>query len=134
MEITMKLRFSLLACSILTNAVIGSMTASPIAAPARMATTSVADADAGSTSTGRPSDPNIQYYGRWNRSDSAYYAMGFAGGYLQTGFTGSSIGVRQRNAIDLYYSIDRSAPRWRHNVSGTVTLASGLTSGSHTIR
>lgn len=93
------------------------------------------DATGGSTGgNGRPNDSNIQYYGRWNTSDSAYHAMGWAGGYLDAQFTGSSIGVRQRNAIDLYYSIDRGPLQWRRNVSGNVTLATGLSGGSHTIR
>jgi lysophospholipase L1-like esterase len=83
---------------------------------------------------GRPNDPNIQYYGRWKTSDPAYYAMGWAGGYLEARFTGSSIGVRQRNTIDLYYSIDQAPIQWRRNVSGNITLASGLTGSSHTIR
>ncbi|MCW6004788.1 hypothetical protein K1W54_09340 [Micromonospora sp. CPCC 205371] len=83
---------------------------------------------------GRPSDANIQYYGRWNKSDSSYYAMGWAGGYLDARFTGNSIGVRQRNTIDLYYSIDGAPIQWRRNVSGNVTLASGLSGGTHTIR
>jgi lysophospholipase L1-like esterase len=88
----------------------------------------------GSGGNGQPNDPNIQYYGRWNRSDSSYYSMGWAGGYLDARFTGSSVGVRQRNAIDLYYSIDGSLLQWRRNVSGNVTLATGLTGTSHTIR
>ncbi|GLI01471.1 GDSL-type esterase/lipase family protein [Phytohabitans aurantiacus] len=83
---------------------------------------------------GQPNDANIQYYGRWNKSNSAYYAMGWAGGYLDARFTGNSIGVRQRNAIDLHYSIDGAPTQWRRNVSGNVTLASGLSSGSHTVR
>jgi lysophospholipase L1-like esterase len=83
---------------------------------------------------GRPNDQNIQYNGRWNRSDTSWYAMGWAGGYLDARFTGSSIGVRQRNAIDLYYSIDGAAPQWRRNVSGNVTIATGLSGVSHTIR
>jgi lysophospholipase L1-like esterase len=87
-----------------------------------------------STGTGQPSDLNIQYYGRWNRSDPSYYAMGFAGGYLQSGFTGNSIGVHQRKTIDLYYSIDGSPLRWRRNVSGNLPLATGLSGTSHTIR
>lgn len=88
----------------------------------------------GSGGNGQPSDPNIQYYGRWDRSNSSYYAMGWAGGYLEAGFTGGSIGVRQRNTIDLYYSIDRAPLQWRRNVSGNVTLATGLSGTSHTIR
>ncbi|GIF42877.1 GDSL-type esterase/lipase family protein [Actinoplanes xinjiangensis] len=88
----------------------------------------------GPAGTGQPSDPNIQYHGRWERSNSSYHAMGWAGGYLETGFTGGSIGVRQRNTIDLYYSIDRAPLQWRRNVSGNVTLATGLPAGEHTIR
>ncbi|MEU7616529.1 GDSL-type esterase/lipase family protein [Micromonospora rifamycinica] len=83
---------------------------------------------------GQPTDQNIQYYGRWNRSNASWYAMGWAGGYLDARFTGSSIGVRQRNAIDLYYSIDGAPLQWRRNVSGNVTLATGLPGGSHTVR
>jgi len=92
------------------------------------------DSTSTSTGTGLPNDPNIQYYGRWNTTEPAYYSMGWAGGYLEARFTGSSIGVRQRNAIDLYYSIDQATPQWRRTVSGNVTLATGLTGGSHTIR
>lgn len=83
---------------------------------------------------GRPNDQNISYSGRWNRSDASWYAMGWAGGYLDARFTGSSIGVRQRNAIDLFYSVDGAAPQWRRNVSGNVSLATGLSGGPHTIR
>jgi lysophospholipase L1-like esterase len=83
---------------------------------------------------GQPNDANIQYYGRWNRSDPSYYSMGWAGGYLESGFTGTSIGVKQRNAIDLYYSIDGKPLQWRRNVKGNVTLATGLSSSAHKIR
>jgi lysophospholipase L1-like esterase len=88
----------------------------------------------GTGGNGAPTDANIQYYGRWDRSNASYYAMGWAGGYLDAQFTGGSIGVRQRNAIDLYYSIDRGPLTWRRNVSGNVSLATGLSGGSHTIR
>ena len=83
---------------------------------------------------GQPTDTNIQYYGRWNRGNASYYSMGWAGGYLEAGFTGSSIGVRQRNAIDLYYSVDGKPLQWRRNVSGNVSLATGLSSSTHKIR
>ncbi len=60
----------------------------------------------GSAGTGRLDDPNLQYFGRWNRSNASFYTMGWAGGYVDARFTGTSIGVRQRNAADLFYSID----------------------------
>ena len=88
----------------------------------------------GTGGNGQPNDANIQYYGRWDRSNASYYAMGWAGGYLDARFTGSSVGVRQRNAIDLYYSVDRGPLQWRRNVSGNVTLATGLSGTTHTVR
>lgn len=88
----------------------------------------------GAGGNGAPTDANIQYFGRWDRTNAAYHAMGWAGGYLDAQFTGTSIGVRQRNAIDLYFSVDRGPLQWRRNVSGNVTLATGLSSGSHTVR
>ncbi|GAA1860345.1 RICIN domain-containing protein [Myceligenerans crystallogenes] len=82
---------------------------------------------------GSVTDPNLQYYGRWS-ADGAYRYMGWAGGYVETAFTGSSIGVRLRGAIDLYYSVDGGAARWLRGVSGDITVASGLAAGTHTIR
>jgi lysophospholipase L1-like esterase len=88
----------------------------------------------GTTGNGSLTDPNVQYYGRWNTSNASFYTMGWAGGYVETTFTGSSIGVRLRNAIDMYYSIDGGNETWMRNVSGNVTVRSGLSSGTHTIR
>lgn len=106
-----------------------------ISSPAALAGQLTVNASpAGTAGTGRPDDSNIQYYGRWNRSNASYYSMGWAGGYLEAGFTGTSIGVRQRNKVDLYYSIDRKPLQWRRNISGNVSLATGLSGTSHTIR
>ena len=82
---------------------------------------------------GSLTDANLQYYGRWNDSNASFYTMGWAGGYVEAAFTGSSIGVKLRNSIDMWYSIDGGAHTWMRNVSGNVTIRSGL-SGTHTIR
>lgn len=82
---------------------------------------------------GSLTDANVQFYGRWDKDNATFYQMGWAGGYVETAFTGSSIGVRLRNAIDMWYSIDGGNETWMRNVSGNVTVRSGL-SGSHTIR
>jgi lysophospholipase L1-like esterase len=87
----------------------------------------------GTTGNGSLTDPNLQYYGRWNTTNASWYTMGWAGGYVETTFTGSSIGVKLRNTIDMYYSIDGGNETWMRNVSGNVTVRSGL-SGTHTIR
>ncbi|MCH7232616.1 RICIN domain-containing protein [Glycomyces sp. L485] len=87
----------------------------------------------GQAGDGSLSDPNLQYYGRW-ADDGNWRTMGWAGGYVESAFTGSSIGVRLRNTIDMYYSVDGAPEQWMRNVSGNVTVASGLGAGSHTIR
>ena len=57
------------------------------------------------------------------------------GAYLRTGFTGTTVKLRQRNAIDLYYSIDGGADVYLTNVSGTVNLTpTPLRGGNHTLR
>jgi lysophospholipase L1-like esterase len=87
----------------------------------------------GQGGNGSLTDPNVQFYGRWDRG-SSFHTMGWAGAYVETAFTGSSIGVRLRNTIDMYYSIDGGAYTWMRNVSGNVTVRSGIGSGAHTIR
>lgn len=88
--------------------------------------------DGGETGDGSVSDPNLQYYGRW-AADGSWRTMGWAGGYVEAAFTGSSIGVHLRGTIDMYYSVDGAPERWMRDVSGDVTVASDL-SGTHTIR
>ena len=55
---------------------------------------------------GSPADRNISFVGRWDTSDPTAYVPGWAGAYLRTGFTGTTVKLKQRNTIDLYYSID----------------------------
>lgn len=74
------------------------------------------------TGDGSPSDSNLRFVGRWDRTDSAAYVPGFAGAYVRTGFTGTTVKLKQRNAIDLYYSIDGGADRYLQNVKGTADL------------
>jgi lysophospholipase L1-like esterase len=84
---------------------------------------------------GRPTDPNITFVGRWDTGNSGAYVPGWAGAYLSTGFTGTTVKLLQRNNIDLYYSIDGSADKYLTNVSGTVNLTPArLASGKHTLR
>jgi len=87
------------------------------------------------TGDGSPADPNIRFVGRWNTSNSAAYVPGFAGAYFRTGFTGTSVKLKQRNTIDLYYNIDGGADTYLRNVSGTVNLTpTKLSAGNHTLR
>src|SRR5690349_14091084 len=84
---------------------------------------------------GTPSDPNIAFHGRWDTTDRAAVVPHFAGAYLVTGFTGTRVALKQRAAIDLYYSIDGGADGYLRNVSGTVNLTpTALRAGNHTLR
>ena len=87
------------------------------------------------TGDGSPSDPNIAFVGRWDKSNATAYVPNWAGAYFLTGFTGTTVKLSQRNTIDLYYSIDGGADVYITNVSGTVNLTpTVLRSGNHTLR
>ncbi|MEU1604437.1 cellulose binding domain-containing protein [Micromonospora matsumotoense] len=86
------------------------------------------------TGDGSPTDANIAFVGRWDRSNSTAYVPNWAGAYLKTGFTGTTVKLRQRRTIDLYYSIDGADFRYLTNVSGTVNLTpTPLRAGNHTL-
>ncbi|MBO4275883.1 SGNH/GDSL hydrolase family protein, partial [Microbispora triticiradicis] len=103
-----------------------------VVAAVALATPPGAQAAAGD---GTPTDPNIRFVGRWDTRDSAAYVPGWAGAYLTTGFTGTTVKLKQRNTIDLYYSIDGRPDVYLQNVRGTVNLtATPLSAGNHTLR
>ncbi|GAA3453779.1 cellulose binding domain-containing protein [Dactylosporangium matsuzakiense] len=86
------------------------------------------------TGDGSPGDANIAFVGRWDRTNAGAYVPNWAGAYLRTGFTGTTVKLKQRNPIDLYFSIDGGAVQYIQNVSGTVNLTpSALPSGNHTL-
>jgi lysophospholipase L1-like esterase len=87
------------------------------------------------TGDGLPTDSNIKYFGRWNTSSSTAYVSEWAGAYVLVGFTGTTVKLRQRNAIDLFASIDGGADVSYKNVSGTVNLTpTPLAAGTHRLR
>jgi lysophospholipase L1-like esterase len=87
------------------------------------------------TGDGSPTDSNIRYFGRWDTRSSSAYVPGWAGAYVVVGFTGTTVKLRQRNAVDLYASIDGGAFVTYKGVKGTVNLTPNrLPSGTHTLR
>jgi lysophospholipase L1-like esterase len=87
------------------------------------------------TGDGSPTDPNITFVGRWDTTPPTAYTPYWAGAYLTTGFTGTTVSLKQRNTIDLYFSIDGGPDVYRTNVSGTVNLTpTHLAAGNHTLR
>ncbi|MCO1580188.1 GDSL-type esterase/lipase family protein [Crossiella sp. SN42] len=85
--------------------------------------------------TGSPADPNVKYFGRWNTSSASAYTSEWAGGYLVVGFTGTTLKLKQRRAIDFFVSIDGGPDVSYVNRSGTVDLTPNkLQPGRHTVR
>ncbi|MEO3750975.1 GDSL-type esterase/lipase family protein [Streptomyces sp. B6B3] len=101
-----------------------------VAAPSGSGPSAVAAA-----APGEPGDPNIHYTGRWDTSDPGAYTPYWAGAYLDVGFTGTTVQLRQRDTIDLWVSIDGGPLVGHTNVSGLVNLTpEPLAAGEHTLR
>ncbi|MET1073259.1 MAG: GDSL-type esterase/lipase family protein [Umezawaea sp.] len=82
-----------------------------------------------------PTDPNVRYSGRWNTANQSAYVSEWAGAYATVGFTGKTVKLKQRNAIDFYASIDGAADVSYTNRTGTVNLTpTPLAAGNHTLR
>lgn len=79
-------------------------------------------------------DPNLQYVGRWH-ADGSSRVPDWTGGYVQTSFTGTTVSVKLRDAVNIYVSIDGGADVFRQGVRGTVSLTPApLPSGTHRLR
>jgi len=84
---------------------------------------------------GSPVDPNIAYVGRWDTTTSTAYVPQWTGAYLLTRFTGTTVRLTQRNAVNIYASIDGGADAFYAGVRGTVNLTpTPLAAGTHSLR
>ncbi|MFC4586003.1 SGNH/GDSL hydrolase family protein [Sphaerisporangium corydalis] len=84
---------------------------------------------------GGPADTNIAYVGRWDTTNSAGYVPNWTGAYLVTSFTGTTVKIKQRDAVNMYVSVDRGADVFYAGVRGTVNLTpTRLAAGTHTLR
>ncbi|MFD8380946.1 GDSL-type esterase/lipase family protein [Streptomyces sp. NPDC059679] len=85
---------------------------------------------------GDPGDPNIKFSGRWDtKSSTTAYTPYWAGAYFRTGFTGRTVKLKQRNAIDLWASIDGGPATFFDEAKGTVNLTpTPLSAGNHTLQ
>lgn len=86
------------------------------------------------TGDGSPQDANLLYVGRWDRSNASAPRSYWGGAYIRTGFTGSSLSVKLGKAVDLAVFIDNQPAVIKRGANGTVSLASGLAAGNHTIK
>lgn len=83
---------------------------------------------------GTPRDPNIRFVGRWDTSSPDAPRSYWGGAYLRTGFTGSSLSIKLGKAVDIAVFIDSKPAVIKRGANGTVSLASGLPAGNHTIK
>src|SRR5713226_4722570 len=58
------------------------------------------------TSMGTPTDPHIKFVGRWDTSNPTLYHSAWAGAYLDTAFTGTTVKIRLGGFSAVYVSID----------------------------
>src|SRR6476469_386277 len=83
---------------------------------------------------GDVTDPNITYVRRWTNS-STTATPNWTGAYLVTRFTGTTVRVRARDAVNFYASIDGGADVFYAGVRGTVNLTpTPLAAGTHSLR
>ena len=80
-------------------------------------------------------DPNIQYTGRFNRSDSKKAVFDWPGVYIRAKFTGTRCSIRLNDGNNLYdVTIDEEEPQVLQTDTSTVySIASGLADTVHTI-
>ncbi len=84
---------------------------------------------------GSVSDPHIAYVGRWDTSSGTTAVANWTGAYVQTSFTGTTVKVKARDAVNFYASIDGKPDVFHAGVRGTVNLTpQPLSSGTHTLR
>jgi lysophospholipase L1-like esterase len=89
----------------------------------------------GSAHDGQVSDTDIAYVGRWEFSSGTTAVPHWTGAYLQTAFTGTTVKVKARNAVDFYASLDGGPDVYYAGATGTVNLTSRpLAAGTHTLR
>lgn len=77
-----------------------------------------------------PTDSNIQYYGRWNQSDKTMISW-WPGAYAKFNFTGTSLSIKLRSTVDIFYKIDDGEYVQLPEASETVQLAEHLEPGLH---
>jgi len=86
------------------------------------------------TGDGSPQDSNLLYVGRWDKSNASAPHSYWGGAYIRTGFTGTSLSAKLGKSADIVVFIDAKAAVIKLGSNGTVSLASGLAAGNHTVK
>ncbi|RTE10847.1 OmpL47-type beta-barrel domain-containing protein [Paenibacillus whitsoniae] len=83
-----------------------------------------------------PDDPNIRYFGRWDKSNSSQYSSYWAGAYFRVNFTGTTVKLKLSgsDAVNFFIQLDNGAPKLYSNAKGTVDLTPApLSNGVHSL-
>ncbi|MBK9579843.1 MAG: hypothetical protein IPO40_22490 [Fibrobacteres bacterium] len=86
------------------------------------------------TGDGSPTDPNLVYVGRWDKSNPSQPRSHWGGAYIRAEFTGSSLSVKLGQRVDLAVFIDSKPVSMKMGANGVVSLATGLGGGNHTVK
>ncbi|MEK7393370.1 MAG: GDSL-type esterase/lipase family protein [Fibrobacterota bacterium] len=86
------------------------------------------------TGDGSPTDANLVYVGRWDKTNPSQPQSYWGGAYIRAEFTGTSISVKVGKRVDLAVFIDNKPVSMKLGANGTVSLATGLAAGNHTIK
>ncbi|SFM72278.1 Lysophospholipase L1 [Chitinophaga sp. YR627] len=79
-------------------------------------------------------DKNIQYFGRWDFSDSTQFNAWWGGAYIRVNFTGTTVKIRTGNISNFYASIDGGPWISYKDSGGVIDLTSTpLSTGQHTL-
>ncbi len=82
-----------------------------------------------------PTDPNINYVGRWDTSSSTVHTSYWPGAYFTTTFTGTTAKIKLAHSANIYVLIDNGKDTFYANAIGTVNLTSTpLAAGNHSLR
>lgn len=79
-----------------------------------------------------PSDPMIQYHGRWNSADPTEYRTEWSSTYFKVQFTGTAIDVKITSSSVLYYEYQLDGGPWVKTTSpGMISTPGG---GEHSLK
>lgn len=99
------------------------------------AITAILPRSAAAAGDGAPGDPNIHYYGRWDKSASTVYKGYYGGAYFNVNFTGTSVRIKLGGPVNLRVSIDNGPYTAYPSANGTVNLTpTPLPGGVHSLR
>ncbi len=86
------------------------------------------------TGDGSLSDTNIEYIGRWDKSDKKKYHSYWGGAYFRVSFTGKAVKLKLSGSVNIYIDMDDQGPVKYKNVDGIVNItANPLKDGIHNL-